>query len=161
MSFGQLFAIQLFPWLVGLIGLGVPIAYVISQYRKAKRSGRRANTAGLEECGLGAGSNAVMIGEDEPAVSVTSAAPEDSLASVEVLDTLSQPSVSDLSGAHPALTNLTAQMLFGLLLRYDRLTPTELRRILRQHVDSGDITEEEAALIEEMVREEVVLSKER
>ena len=158
-TFGQLFAIQLFPWLVGLIGIGVPIAYVIYQYRRARRAGRGVNTADLEQSASVRRGGDSIVGEDA-VPDIVPSVPEEIQASISENEDNSQHSVGPHSGPGPASTGLTVQMLFELLKRQDRLTPAGLRRTLNQHVANGDITTEEANLIEEMVREEVVLSKE-
>ena len=158
-TFGQLFAIQLFPWLVGLIGIGAPIAYVIYQYRRARRAGRGANTADLEQSTSARRGGDSIVGEDA-VPDIVPSLPEEIQASITENEGNSQHSVGPHSGSGPASTGLTAQMLFELLIRQDRLTPTGLRRTLNQHVANGDITLDEAELIEEMVREVVVLSKE-
>ena len=158
-TFGQLFAIQLFPWLVGFIGIGAPIAYVIYQYRRARRAGRGANTADLEQSASVRQGGDSIVGEDA-VPDIVPSVPEEIQASITENEDNSQHSVGPHSGSGPASTGLTAQMLFELLIRQDRLTPTGLRRTLNQHVANGDITLDEAELIEEMVREEVVLSKE-
>ena len=160
LTFGQLFAIQLFPWLVGLIGIGAPITYVIYQYRRARRAGRGANTTGLEESGAVHQGGDSIVGEDA-VPDIVPSVPEEIQASVAESVDNSQHSVEPHSGTGPASTGWTVEMLFEFLIRQDRLTPTELTRILNQHVANGDITADEAKLIEEMVREEVVLSKER
>ena len=132
MTFGQLFAIQIFPWLVGLIGLGIPITYVINRYRQARRAGGVTHHAGLEEIGS-------VLQEDSP-----------------------QQSVDNHSGTPPTSSGLTAaERLFVWLINQDGLTPGELKQILGDHVASGDITQAEAGLIERLVREEIVLSKDR
>ena len=159
LTFGQLFAIQLFPWLVGLVGIGVPITYVIYQYRRARRAGRGANTAGLEQSASVRQGGDSIVGEDAvPAV--IPPVPEEIQASITESVDNSQHSVEPHSGTGPASMGWTVEMLFELLIRQDRLTPTGLTRILNQHVANGDITADEAKLIEEMVREEVVLAKE-
>ena len=160
LTFGQLFAIQLFPWLVGLIGIGAPITYVIYKYRRARRAGRGANTAGLEQSTAVRQGGDSRAGEDIGAEIIPSQR-EGNQAPVAVNADSPQQSLSDHSGAHPASTSMTAQMLFEILIRQARLTPAQLRQLLDQHVAGGDITEDEAELIEEMVREEVVLSKGR
>ena len=160
LTFGQLFAIQLFPWLVGLIGIGAPITYVIYKYRRARRAGRGANTAGLEQSTAVRQGGDSRVGEDIGA-EITPSQREGNQAPVAGNADSPQQSLSDHSGAHPASTSMTAQMLFEILIRQARLTPAQLRQLLDQHVAGGDITEDEAELIEEMVREEVVLSKER
>ena len=158
-TFGQLFAIQLFPWLVGLIGIGAPIAYVIYQYRRARRAGRGANTTDLEQSASVRRGGDSIVGEDA-VPDIAPSLPEEIQASITENEDNSQHSVGPHSGSGPASTGLIAQMLFELLIRQDRLTPTGLRRTLNQHVANGDITLDEAELIEEMVREVVVLSKE-
>ena len=159
LTFGQLFAIQLFPWLVGLIGIGAPITYVIYQYRRARRAGRGANTAGLEQSAAVRQGGDSIVGEDAvPAV--IPPVPEEIQAWITESVDNSQHSVEPHSGTGPASMGWTVEMLFELLIRQDRLTSTELTRILNQHVANGDITADEAKLIEEMVREEVVLAKE-
>ena len=160
LTFGQLFAIQLFPWLVGLIGIGAPITYVIYKYRRARRAGRGANTAGLEQSVVARQGGDSRAGEDIGAEIIPSQR-EGNQAPVAGNADSPQQSLSDHSGAHPASTSMTAQMLFEILIRQARLTPAQLRQLLDQHVADGDITEDEAELIEEMVREEVVLSKGR
>ena len=160
LTFGQLFAIQLFPWLVGLIGIGAPITYVIYKYRRARRAGRGANTAGLEQSAAVRQGGDSRAGEDIGA-EITPSQREGNQAPVAGNADSPQQSLSDHSGAHPASTSMTAQMLFEILIRQARLTPAQLRQLLDQHVAGGDITEDEAELIEEMVREEVVLSKGR
>ena len=163
LSFGQLFAIELFPWLVGLIGLGIPIAYIIYKYRRAKKAEREANSADLGERGLEQQDDNSMLVENDVPDSLSYMLTEIQLPVEVNEDTISasQQSVSNHSGAQPMSTNMTAQMIFEMLIRRDRLNPTELKQILKQHVDNNDITQAEAQLIEEMVREEVVLSKER
>ena len=158
LTFGQLFAIQLFPWLVGFIGIGAPIAYVIYQYRRARRAGRGANTADLEQSASVRQGGDSIVGEDA-VPDIAPSLPEEIQTSITENEGNSQHSVGPHSGSGSASTGLTAQMLFELLIRQDRLTPTELRRTLNQHVANSDITM--AKLIEAMVREEVVLSKER
>ena len=160
LTFGQLFAIQMFPWLVGLIGIGAPVAYVIHQYRRAGRTRREAHLPGLEESRSVRQDGDRIVGEDVVS-DVASPVSEEIQAAVTESEDSPQLSVSDHSGAQAMSTSMTAQMLFELLIRQDRLTPTELRQILDRHVADGDITQEEADLIGEMVREEVVLSKER
>ena len=159
LTFGQLFAIQLFPWLVGFIGIGAPIAYVIYQYRRARRAGRGAHTADLEQSASVRRGGDSIVGEDA-VPDIAPSLPEEIQASITENEGNSQHSVGPHSGSGSASTGLTAQMLFELLIRQDRLTPTGLRRTLNQHVANSDITMEEAKLIEAMVREEVVLSKE-
>ena len=155
LTFGQLFAIQLFPWLVGFIGIGAPIAYVIYQYRRARRAGRGANTADLEQSASVRQGGDSIVGEDA-VPDIAPSLPEEIQTSITENEGNSQHSVGPHSGSGSASTGLTAQMLFELLIRQDRLTPTELRRTLNQHVANSDITMEEAKLIEAMVREEVV-----
>ena len=58
-------------------------------------------------------------------------------------------------------TNPPVIELFEWLLNQDGLTPAELKQILGDHVASGDITQAEAGLLERLVREEIVLSKDR
>ena len=139
LTFGQLFAIQLFPWLVGFIGIGAPIAYVIYQYRRARRSGRGANTADLEQSASVRQGGDSIVGEDA-VPDIVPSLPEEIQASIVENEDNSQHSVGPHSGSGPASTGLTAQMLFELLIRQDRLTPTGLRRTLNQHVANGDIT---------------------
>ena len=163
LSFGQLFAIQIFPWLAGLIGIGVPVAYVIHQYRRTGRLRNRAGSAALEEAGL-ARQGAGNLARDDDVSDFTPTVLTDSQASVATVgDTTScsNQSVSGHSDSQHVPFGMTAQMLFEFLIRQDRLTPAQLKQVLNQHVANGDIMQEEADLIEEMVREEVVLSKER
>ena len=160
LTFGQLFAIQLFPWLVGFIGIGAPIAYIIYQYRRARRAGRGADTADLEQSASVRQGSDSIVGEDA-VPDIVPSLPEEIQASITENEGNTQHSVGTDSGSETASTGLTVQMLFELLIRQDRLTPTGLRRTLNQHVANSDITMEEAKLIEAMVREEVVLSKER
>ena len=159
LTFGQLFAIQLFPWLVGLIGIGVPVAYAIHHYRRTKRTGRDVHASSMGESASVRQGGDSIVGEDAvPAV--IPPVPEEMQAWITESVDNSQHSVEPHSGTGPASMGWTVEMLFELLIRQDRLTPTELTRILNQHVANGDITADEAKLIEEMVREEVVLAKE-
>ena len=158
LTFGQLFAIQIFPWLAGLIGVGAPVVYVLHQYHRARRNRSAAHMPVLEEIRSELRDSDPIVGEDDVS-NVASPAPEEIQSVTGSED--SQLAVSVFSGASPTPANLTAQMLFELLIRQDSLTPTDLRRTLDQHVGNGDITAEEAELIEAMVREEVVLAKER
>ena len=160
LTFRQLFAIQIFPWLVGLLGIGMPVLYVMHKYRRATRAGRARSV--LPEMEL---SEILLPGdagpaEDNAVAETAFTEPGESQASGPAGVIGPQPGVELHSGATPAATSMTAQMLFEFLLKLDRLTPAELREILEQHVATGDITDEEAGLIEQMVREEVVLSKE-
>ena len=155
MSFGQLFAIQLFPWLVGLIGLGFPIAYVVYRYRQVRRAGRRTGPFELDDLGPDSPDDEDMTPQsgmpDSPSA-MSAAGP----ASMEFHEEQLQ---APASGQPGEANSLTAQMLFEYLLRQDGLTPARLRQVLAQHLAGGDITDEEATLIEEMVRDNVVLSK--
>lgn len=161
MTFGQLFAIQLFPWLVGLITTGAPVAYVIYKYLRARRTRRAAGMPRIEEnraahragnriMGSDVGSGTVhsmsdtvhsMPGEIEPAITGN--------------DDGDQLSVSVCSGASPAPMSLAEEVLFELLLkhyRYAPCTPSGLGPVIREPAGGSDITAEEATSTEEITQ---------
>ena len=173
MTFGQLFAIQIFPWLVGLLALGAPVAYVITQYLRARRTGRRAHAPVPERRRRSVSQEHPRLVEEDVESGLSSHV-EESVVSPHlykeiqpVAGTMSKQRprrhTPALSMINPGALNLPEELCRaarGLCLLFStmsNLTPPVASKIIESAVDQSLISEDEADLITDWVIEYLFL----
>ena len=173
MTFGQLFAIQIFPWLVGLLALGAPVAYVITQYLRARRTGRRAHAPVPERRRRSVSQEHPRLVEEDVESGLSSHV-EESVVSPHlykeiqpVAGTMSKQRprrhTPALSMINPGALNLPEELCpaaRGLCLLFStmsNLTPPVALKIIQSKVDESLISEDEADLITDWVIEYIFL----